>query len=270
MSLDYRQYYFGIQKQNKHVTNSLTTNNVVEEKDKRDVDLQVSKYLASSTTFLRFFNNILFGFYLILLVVLGYLLYIHSMPWKAKLILFTLLLLYPFYISSLQDNMRFLYNFLFSDSLYNNVVVAKENNQEVINDYQTILPVEDDRSVKYDNISRENSIIDTASINNRDVTFTNDRYSILTSVDSENVKYWNGICFYLFYVCVLGMIYELFATDAFPFSIYIKIGVVILLAAYPFYINTVANFLIYLFTLMYSLMMIQTYKDPSMKYNTTL
>jgi len=261
------QYYDAIVNENKLLTNQTTTDFLNEKTDNQDVEDQRSSYLNLSNLNLRYINNVLFGIYLLLFIVLAYLIYSKNMPWKGKLAILLLLLLYPFFISSLQDNLRFLYNFLFSDTTNINTSEVENNDSKLKNNYT---PSSDLNSKQYDSIRKENSILDTANTNTIQDSETNDRHSILISTETENHKYWNIFLLVSYYLCFAGFLYVLFTNPVFTFSIYLKVVLVLLLAAYPFYINKVVNFLMYLLTMLYSLIMTQTYKDPNAKYDTII
>jgi hypothetical protein len=256
--------YFQLFKENSIFNNDLNSDIKNKESDNKLVNEENAKYLTYSNSQLRFANNVLFGIYLFLLCILAYILYNKNMPYKAKIIILLILLLYPFYISALQDNLRFLYNFLFSGSTNINETVARDNITEISNSHK----YGTSGSIYYDGLTKENSVIDTKTNNIKKDSSTNDRNSVLTSVETENYKYLNTGLFYIYYICVVGFLYVLFATSNFPFNIYLKIVIIILLAGYPYYINMVANYLIYLITMIYSTIMARTYKDPNNKYDT--
>ena len=262
------KYYENILNQNKFLNNKINTDKFSEKVDNQHIHDAKSNYLNDTTNYMRFLNNVLYGIYLILLAVLGYLLYNKTMSYKAKIAIFTLLLLYPFFISALQDNLRFIYNFLFSDTTNVNQVVEADNKTELSNNYESNNDIDNDDSLDYNNISHENSIIETKTNNINNESSTNFRNSLFTSYSSETYKNINAYLLYFFYACGVGFLYELFATDAFPFNIYLKIFIVILLVGYPYYVDSIAVFVLYAINLMYSLIMGYAYKDPNSKYDT--
>jgi len=263
------KHYESIVKENTILSDKINTHLFSENKDKQDVDDEKAKYLKETILNMQFLNNCLFGIYLVLLIGLAYILHTKPLDIRAKISIVLVLLLYPFFISGLQDNLRFIYNFLFSASIYNNVSTVPESN-EVINNNVTNTNRLDDNIVEYNSLVKENSILDTKNINNKNDSLVNSRNSIFTSEQSNYYKTVNEYLFYLYYLCVLAFMYVLFATAAFPFNIYIKMIIVVLLAGYPFYIDMLVFGLIYVFTVLYKLVMSQPYKDSNAKYDTVV
>ena len=263
------KHYENIMKENTILSDKINTHLFSENKDKQEVHDEKSKYLKETILNMQFLNNCLFGIYLILLVGLAYILYTKSLDIRAKLSLFLLLLLYPFYISGLQDNFRFIYNFLFSETTHINVSTVPESN-EVTHNNETTFNKQDDNSAFYGALSKETSILDTKISNVKNNSLMNIRNSNFTSEQSVYYKSVNNYLFYFYYLCMFGFIYELFATSIFPFNIYVKILLVVLLAGYPFYIDMLVGGLIYVFTVLYKLVMSQPYKDPDAKYDTVV
>jgi hypothetical protein len=188
---------------------------------------------------------------------------------RAKIALFLVFLLYPFYISALQDNLRFIYNFLFSATTKINTSSIPESN-ELINDNASNIYKSDAEEVNYNALVKENSILDTKNVNTTNDKLLNSRNSVFTADQSEQYKTLNGYLFILYYICALGFVYVLFTTTAFPFNIYLKIIMVVLLAGYPFYIDMITIVLMYVFTVFYKLIMGQPYKDADAKYDTVV
>jgi hypothetical protein len=203
---------------------------------------------------------------IILLLLLAYLLYNNTLPWKNRGAIFLLLLLYPFFISSLQDNLRFLYNFLFSSTTNINTSASKETNSDTLNNYKSDPTKRDE--IQYNQVKKENSMISTTYTNLMNNSNKNDRQSIFKATESYNLNFWNFALLILFYFVVAIFIYYLFTSTVLSFSIYLKIVIVLIIVPYPFYCDIVANFIIYLFSLLYSLVMVKTYKDPKSKYDT--
>jgi len=218
---------------------------------------------------MRFVNNCLFGIYLTLFAGLAYIIYSKPLNIKAKIAIILLFLLYPFYISALQDNLRFIYNFLFSATTNINTSSLPESN-ELINNNTSNIHKTEEKEIDYNALVKENSILETKVTNNQNDKLTNTRNSIFTADNSENYKTINGYLFLLYYLCALGFVYVLFATTAFPFNIYLKITLVVLLAGYPYYVDLITIALMYVLTVLYKLIMGQPYKNPDAKYDTVV
>jgi len=262
--------YISAQKENKLLIDKINTHMFSENQDKQDVDEEKTKYLKETILYMRFFNNCLFGIYLMLFAGSTYLLINKPLDNRAKIALILLFLLYPFFISGLQDNLRFIYNFLFSATTNINTTSIPESNEAVNNKTTVSIQDSDERLVKYHTVSKENSILETKVTNNANESLMNSRNSVFTASKSDYYKDLNGYLFILYYLSALGFIYVLFATNAFPIGIYFKMGVVILLAGYPYYIDILVGGLIYLVTILYKLVMGQPYKDSNAKYDTVV
>ena len=260
-------HYDSIIKENNILHDKINTHLFSVNSDKQELDDEKSKYLKDVIIDMRFMNNCLFGIYLVLLVGLAYIIYNKELDIRAKTSLVLLFLIYPFFISGLQDNLRFIYNFLFSATTNINVSSVPDKN-ELINTNVPNNNTDNDNEVNYNSLSKENSILDTKITNFGNNSVTNVRHSEFTLDKSDSYKSINVYLFYFYYICVLGFLYQLFATDAMPFNIYVKIFVVIALAGYPYYVDIIAEFLIYVFTLLYKLTMSQAYKHPNAKYDT--
>jgi len=101
------KYYARIVGENNYLNN--LSNENIDELTTNDVK---PEYLKNSRLFLRYLNNVFFGIYYILVFILAYFLYFKSISNIAKFLLILILLLFPFFITNLQDNLRFLYNFI--------------------------------------------------------------------------------------------------------------------------------------------------------------
>jgi hypothetical protein len=267
--LDMEKQYNTIIKENTILNDKINTHMFSENKDKQDVDVEKSKYLKETILNMRFFNNCLFGIYLTLFAGLAYIIYNKPLNYKAKIALVLVFLLYPFFISGLQDNLRFIYNFLFSASTNINTSSVPESNELLNTNISNIHKTNDD-DINYNSLLKENSILSTKESNNKNESLMNSRNSIFTAGKSEYYKTINNYLFILYYLCVLGFIYVLFATAAFPINIYLKITLVVLLAGYPFYIDMVAIGVIYVITVLYKLIMGQPYKNSDSQYDTVV
>lgn len=261
--------YENVAKENTILNDKINTLMFSENKGKKDIDDEKSKYLQETILTMRFINNFLFGIYLALFVGLAYTIYNKDLDVRAKIALFLLFLLYPFYISALQDNLRFIYNFLFSATTKINTSYVPESN-ELINNNTSNIHKPEENEVDYNALVKENSILETKVTNNENDKTMNSRNSIFTAEQSEQYKTMNSYLFMLYYICALGFVYVLFATTAFPFNIYLKIIVVVLLAGYPYYIDMITIAIMYVLTVLYKLVMGQPYKDPDAKYDTSL
>jgi hypothetical protein len=222
------QQHESISKENTVLTNKINTYLFSENKDKQHVDDVKTIYLKETIANMRILNNYLFGIYLLLFTGLAYLIYNMTLNIRAKVALLLVFLLYPFYINALQDNVRFIYNFLFSETTNINTSSIPESN-ELLNDNISSISSSDNIVVNYNSIAKENSILDTKVTNNMNLSLMNTRQSIFTSEQSLFYKTINNYLFIIYYLCVLGIIYELFATTGFPFNIYIKITITILI-----------------------------------------
>jgi len=261
--------YENVAKENTILNDKINTHMFSENKDKKDIDDEKSKYLQETILTMRFINNCLFGIYLTLFAGLAYTIYNKDLNVKAKIALFLVFLLYPFFISALQDNLRFIYNFLFSATTNINTSSLPESN-ELINDNTSNIHKTEENEVDYNALVKENSILGTKVSNNKNDSLVNSRNSIFTADQSEQYKTMNSYLFILYYLCALGFIYVLFATASFPFNIYLKIIIVVLLAGYPYYIDMITIMLMYVLTVLYNLIMGQPYKDPNTKYDTVV
>jgi cation transport ATPase len=261
--------YENVLKENTILNDKINTHLFSENKDKQDVDDEKSKYLQETILNMRFLNNCLFGIYFTLFVGLAYTIYNKDLDIRAKIALFLLFLLYPFYISALQDNLRFIYNFLFSSTTNINTTSLPESN-ELINNNTSNIDKTEEKEVDYNALVKENSILETKVTNNKNDSLLNSRNSMFTAEQSEYYKTINSYLFILYYLCALGFVYVLFATAAFPFNIYLKITLVVLLAGYPYYVDMLVIGLIYILTVLYKLIMGQPYKDSNAKYDTVV
>uniref|UniRef100_A0A6C0LC19 Uncharacterized protein n=1 Tax=viral metagenome TaxID=1070528 RepID=A0A6C0LC19_9ZZZZ len=261
--------YENVVKENTILNDKINTHMFSENKGKKDIDDEKSKYLQETILTMRFINNCLFGVYLTLFAGLAYTIYNKDLNIKAKIALFLVFLLYPFYISALQDNLRFVYNFLFSATANINTSSLPESN-ELINNNTSNIHSSEEKEVDYNALLKENSILETKVTNIKNDKTMNSRNSIFTAEQSEQYKTMNSYLFVLYYLCVLGFVYVLFATASFQFNIYLKVTLVVLLAGYPYYIDMIAIAIMYVLTVLYKLVMGQTYKDPHAKYDTSL
>ena len=263
------KYYENVAIENLTLTSHLNNYIFSKKNEKNIVGDENSQYLTDMVKTLRFTNNILFGFYLLLIMVLVYILYNKKeIIWKAKVALVTFLLLFPFFISGFQDTLRFIYNFLFSSTTNINVTTIPGYNNETIDDI-TIIKNSNNKFQTYQGINLQNSIFDTKIDNIKKTSTINYRNSDFYSENTGFYKNVNLVLFILYYICVLGFLYELFVLNVIKVDIYVKIGIVILLSGYPYYAGWLSKFLIYIFTLIHSTVMVKPYKNPVNEYDTT-
>jgi hypothetical protein len=128
---DSSELFKSINRQNNILSDKINKIKYNEIHDKQDVNIEKALYVKDSIYYLRIFNNYLFGFYIVLLFILAYLFYKKDLPLIGKILVLVLLLLYPFFISGLQDNLRFIYNFLFSETTNINVSTDEKNITEL-------------------------------------------------------------------------------------------------------------------------------------------
>jgi hypothetical protein len=95
-----------------HSENNMMDNNKKTTMDKYSADASKPVYINKSSNSLDTVNNIIFVVYYVLLFVLVYFLYNKEYPIFSKIILFIVLLLFPFYITDLQRNLKLAYNYL--------------------------------------------------------------------------------------------------------------------------------------------------------------
>jgi len=98
------QYYDAL-----HSENSMLNNNMKQTLDNYSADTNKPKYLEDTASTLKFINNIVFIMYYFLIFVLVFFLYDKEIPFSSKAILVIILLLFPFFITELQDNLKTLY-----------------------------------------------------------------------------------------------------------------------------------------------------------------
>jgi len=143
------KYYENIAIENLTLTSHLNNYMFSKKNEKQIVGDENSQYLTEMIKTLRFTNNILFGFYLVLIIVLVYILYNKKeIIWKAKVALVSFLLMFPFFISGFQDTLRFTYNFIFSSTTNINVSTIPEYNNETMDDI-TIIKNSNNKFQKY-------------------------------------------------------------------------------------------------------------------------
>jgi len=263
------KYYENIALENLTLTNNLNLNMFSKKNEKHIVGDENSLYLTDMVKTLRFTNNVLFGFYLLLIVVLVYILYNKKeIIWKAKVALVSFLLLFPFFISGFQDTLRFIYNFLFSSTTNINITTIPEYETEIKDDITLIKNGNNDFQ-KYQGINLQNSIFDTKIENIKRKSTMNYRNSDFYNEKTSYYKNVNMVLFIIYYSCVIGFLYELFVLNTIKVDIYVKIGIVVLLGGYPFYAGWLSKFLIYIFTMIHTSVMVKAYKDPGNEYDTT-
>jgi hypothetical protein len=261
-------YYNGIIKENQ-LLNSKINNNLFSDKvNSQAVVDEKAKYLKDTINDMRFINNIMFGIYAFLLAILAYLLYSKTMSLKIKVALFLLVFLYPFYISGLQNNLRFIYNFLFSQTTKVNIPVLPNNTSDSINEHKSMLTDTDSQLNTHEQLLKENSIVDTKIGNLTNGSTTDTRNSLFSVTGTSFYKNLSTALFFVYYICLLGFIYLMFTKI--KFNIYVKIAVLVLLGTYPFYADILSKLVIYLLSFLYSIIMVQPYTDPELKYNTSL
>ena len=190
------------------------------------------------------------------------------MSLKIKIALFLLVLLYPFYISGLQNNLRFIYNFLFSQTTKVNIPVLPNNTSDSVNEHES-MPIDTDSELNtHEQLLKENSIVDTKITNITSDSITDTRNSLFSVTGTSFYKNLSTALFFIYYICLLGFIYLMFTKI--KFNIYVKIAIIVLLGAYPFYADILSKLVIYLLSFLYSMIMVKTYTDPDLKYNTSL
>jgi hypothetical protein len=78
-----------------------------------DVENIKPEYIIRSTKYLEYLNNVFFFIYYLLVFLFAYFLNAKPKPMKIKAILIGILLLFPFFIYSFQDNLNSLYHNLY-------------------------------------------------------------------------------------------------------------------------------------------------------------
>jgi hypothetical protein len=91
----------------------MLNNNMKQTVDNYSTDTNKPKYLEQTSSTLKFINNIVFIVYYFLIFVLMIFLYDKEITFSSKAILIIILLLFPFFITELQDNFKTLYFNLF-------------------------------------------------------------------------------------------------------------------------------------------------------------
>jgi len=107
---NHKEKYYG----NVMRENNMLNNKIKEQKDIYSPDNDKVTYFKTTTESLIYFNNMLYIFYCILLIVLAYFVYNKNMTRVTKILLITLFVLFPFFISNFQDNLRFAYKYFFT------------------------------------------------------------------------------------------------------------------------------------------------------------
>jgi len=111
ITTDTSQYYDNI-----HTQNYLLNNNRKDVNEKYSIDDSLINYVSDSIDSLKFINNIMFIIYYFLITVLALFMYDKNIPLFSKITLFIILILFPFYVTELQDNLMLMYNYLFIKS----------------------------------------------------------------------------------------------------------------------------------------------------------
>jgi len=270
------KFYYAIDDQN-HILNEKTNkDNFREKKEETTTNDQTISYLSKTVIDLRFVIDVMFYIYMFLVLILTYFLYINkTIFWKSKIATISFLLIFPFFINSFQDNLRYLYNFLFSASTNVNTVSIKEKDPDSITQYKFkkhkgkfIKREVLDRGVTYHVVENQNALIDNQVENIQKKAVTNFRHSEFFNGKADYYKSTYKILFYVYYICVLGFLYELFVNDSMKIDIYKKMALVLVIGTYPFYCDFVSKSLIFIGTLLYSFMMSKTYKHPYDQYNS--
>jgi len=173
-------------------------------------------------------------------------------------------------IADISNNINHLDNYDQVFSSYKNLdYYSKGYNNEL--NKKNVDYISKDISIKktiFENVITENNAInakiDSESSKSageiRDSTFLTEKKNRYTTI--------NKFLLAVYYICFLGFIYEVFVLNIMNLNIYVKIIVIVLFAGYPFYINWASEFVIYLFTLLYSLFVSKVYKDPQSQYDT--
>jgi hypothetical protein len=99
------QYYDAVRAEN-----NMLDNNKIQSLDNYSTDDSKSFYILSTIDSIRLLNNIMFIIYYLLILILVYFIYNKNIPTYSKLILFLILLLFPFFITQMQDNLRYVYH----------------------------------------------------------------------------------------------------------------------------------------------------------------
>jgi hypothetical protein len=177
------------------------------------------------------------------------------------------------YITDISFNKKENNNFTNSfHNIYNPLSYnTKGYNQELKN--QNDIFITEDVNIKqrmYDIVNTENNVLDNKTTEVNTTATTNDRDSNFLNEKSTNYQIANSILFYAFYICILGFLYQLFVLNILNVNIYLKIFIVFLLILYPFYINFLVTFFLYIFNLLHAFIMSQTYKDPKSYYDTSV
>jgi hypothetical protein len=105
------QYYDSV-----HSQNYILNNNRDKVSEDYSIDDGLVSYLSNSKDSLSFINNIMFLVYYLLIIVLLFFIYNKNMSVYSKIALFVVLILFPFYVTQLQNNLRLAYSFLFIKS----------------------------------------------------------------------------------------------------------------------------------------------------------
>jgi hypothetical protein len=102
------QYHDAVHSENIRLNNNINPTN-----EEYSTDDSKLFYMTGTKESLRIVNGIIFTIYYALIIILVYFIYNKDINIIVKISLIIVLALFPFYITELQDNLRFLYNIAF-------------------------------------------------------------------------------------------------------------------------------------------------------------
>jgi len=102
------QYHDAVHSENIRLNNNINPTN-----EEYSTDDSKLFYMTGTKESLKLINGVIFTIYYALIIILVYFIYDKDIHITVKISLITVLALFPFYITELQDNLRFLYNTAF-------------------------------------------------------------------------------------------------------------------------------------------------------------
>jgi hypothetical protein len=107
-----QQYHNALKSENR-----ILDNNSKQTVDNYSTDNSRNFYLFETKDILTTMNDYFSMIYYILLIIFAYFIFYKPIPWYSKTILIIILILFPFFITQLQDNLRFVYKYVKIDLL---------------------------------------------------------------------------------------------------------------------------------------------------------
>jgi hypothetical protein len=134
------------------------------------------------------------------------------------------------------------YNIELLIKMYNIMLIDADNTLELYNDYEESI----------ENLNGEITGYKTKIV-------TNDRKTYYESQEITNLKFWQGIMFFIYYLLVVVFFLGIFLANS-SYGFFKKFGIFLLLAFYPFYAGIIAKGIMRIITFITDLLPKNIYK----------